>query len=126
MKRVLNLLGIGIFAVLLFTACSKDDNPADNNLFVGTYSGETSYTSTGTSVSAGSGKVTVVKVGDKYRFDFKDNGDIPTITDIEISKGDEGYVGKVNGYTGVITIDAGHLSIHVTKDNAAWNAEADR
>lgn len=126
MKSVLKFLGIALFATLIFASCSKDDNPADNNLFVGTYTGNTGYTSTGNTVDYGPGKVTVVKVGDKYKFDFRDNGDIPSITDVVIAKGDEGYIGTVNGYTGIIKFNANNLNIAVAKDGASWTADCNR
>ncbi len=126
MKSVLKFLGIALFATFVFASCSKDDNPADNNLFVGTYTGNTGYTSGDNTVDYGPGKVTVVKVGDKYKFDFRDNGNISSITDVVIAKGEEGYIGTVNGYTGVIKFNANNLNIAVAKDGAAWAADCNR
>ncbi|MBZ4190653.1 hypothetical protein [Niabella beijingensis] len=123
MKQLLKFLSLAlIVGTVALASCSKDDNPADNDLFVGTYSGTTSYTG----VPSGNGKVTVVKVGNTYKFDFRDNGDIPSITDVTIAKGDEGYIGTANGYTGIIKFNANNLNIAVTKSGNNWTADCNR
>ena len=124
MKTMMKFFGLALLVTLVFTACSKDDDPADNNLFVGTYQGTTSYKASLTDDAINGDKVTVVKTGNTYRFDFNDG--IPNITGITIEKGENGYVGKVNGYTGVITFDANKLNIAVAKDGATWTADCDR
>lgn len=123
MKSVFKFLSLMLIAAtVVFASCSKNDNPADNDLFVGTYTGTTSYTD----VASGNGKVTVVKVGNTYKFDFRDNGDIPSITDVTIEKGDEGYIGTANGYTGIIKFNASNLNIAVTKGGNRWTADCNR
>lgn len=126
MKNLLKLIGVTLIIVFVFASCSKKDNPTDNDIFIGTYSGKTSYTKTGESVALADGKVTVSKLGNTYRFDFKDNGSIPAITGVTITKGESGYIGTVNGYTGVINISASNLNIAVAKDGAAWTADCNR
>lgn len=126
MKKLLKFLSVALVAAMVFTACSKKDNPVDNDIFIGTYSGNTSYTKSGSSVTLGSGKVLVSKIGNTYRFDFKDNGSIPAITDVTINKNESGYIGTVNGYTGFINISASKLSIAVAKDGASWMADCNR
>ena len=78
MKTMMKIFGLALLVTLVFTARSKDDDPADNNLFVGTYSGTTSYRASLTDDAVNGDRVTVVKTGDTYRFDF--NNGIPTIT----------------------------------------------
>ena len=72
MKNVLKFLGTAVLLLFVVTACSKDDDPADNDLFVGTYNGSISYTSDTESKSAEDGRITVAKVGDQYNFAFSD------------------------------------------------------
>lgn len=128
MKQTLSFLAVLLFTVFTISSCSKKDNPADNNVFVGTYTGKTSYTKTGSLVGLADGKVTVTKVGDKYRFDFRDNanGSIPAITDIEIPKGQSSYTGTINGYTGNFSISASNLDLNLTKEGAIWTADCSR
>ena len=73
MKKLLKLFLVTFFALFVFAACSDDDDPADNDLFVGTYNGRVTYVTDGTNVSNDAGKVRAVKVGDKYNFIFIDN-----------------------------------------------------
>ncbi|HRB62406.1 MAG TPA: hypothetical protein PLL63_07990 [Niabella sp.] len=124
MKPVLNYILLMLMAVFSFTACSKSDNPADNDLFVGTYKGDVSYLASGNSTKK-SGSITVLKTGDNYVFNFN-SSDIPSISGIKIEKGQQGYMGTVNGYTGVITINAKALNIAVIKNGASWGADCTR
>lgn len=125
MKSISMFLSILVLMVVGFSSCSKSDNPADNDIFIGTYSGKTAYAASG-SLTYGDGKITVTKLGDTYRFDFNNNGNIPAITGVKIAKGDNGYVGTVNGYTGTINITASKLTILVGKDGASWGADCTR
>ena len=124
MKKILPVLGVFVLMSIMYTSCSKDDNPVDNNAFVGTYRGTISYKSTGTDISKNNGSITVVKVGDRYDFNYSDG--IPAIKNVIMEKGQGGYVGTVNGYTGFIKINASNLTIGVLKDGAAWGANTNR
>ncbi|WP_300597483.1 hypothetical protein [Niabella sp.] len=124
MKSMFQFLSLGLIAMtVVFASCSKSDNPADNNLFVGKYSGSVSYTGSKT-VSNNSGSVEVVKVGDRYDFHFSDG--IPTISNVQMDKGDQGYIGTVNGYSGALTINANKLHISLTKGSEFWGADCNR
>ena len=89
MKKLLSLLAVISVALLVLASCSKDDDPKDNDLFVGTYKGMISYTNGDETTSSDDGSVTVIKVGDKYTFNFSDG--IPSIKDKEIKKGENSF-----------------------------------
>lgn len=129
MKTTIKFLSLFLVAVSLFTfsACSKDDDPADNDLFIGKYTGTISFTSTNdsdTDVSSTQGSVTVTKIGDKYSFNFS-NG-IPTIGDIIMEKGDNNTIIFNDNAIGTITVTASDLNILYAKDGRAWTANCKR
>lgn len=125
MRRIIKLFGIAILATILLSACSKSDNPADNNLFLGTYKdGSISYINGTTNISENDGSILVTKVGTQYNFKFSNN-DIPGIT-LNIPMGDDGYAGSVDGYTGILTINESKLQFGLTKDGATWSANLSR
>ncbi|MGO3241565.1 MAG: hypothetical protein ACTIKD_13960, partial [Sphingobacteriaceae bacterium] len=70
MKNAAKLMSLLFIAFFTLSSCSKDDDPVDNDLFVGTYEGETSYADSNNpdiGVEWGVGKVTVTKLGgDNY------------------------------------------------------------
>src|SRR5690606_3794716 len=120
------LLGAMIIATLMFTAvsCSKDDDPADNDFFVGTYTGDISFNDGGETIVDEDGRVTVVKVGDSYSFDF--GSGIPNITGVKFQeKGDNSYISIGDGVTG-ITVDANSLTMLVTNNEGTWTANCTR
>lgn len=124
MKNTLKILSLFILGMILFTSCSKDDNPADNDFFVGTYKGDISYKNGDKTIVDEDGKVTVTKLGDSYNFIF--GSGIPDINGVKFEKsGDNTYVSIGNGFTG-IKINAGNLNMLVTKDGQTWTANANR
>ena len=123
MKKLLNLLAVIGIGILVLASCSKDDDSKDNDLFVGKYKGRVSYTSGDESISNDDGSVTVVKIGNKYTFNFSDG--IPSIKDKEIKKGENSYtLGWDEG--SIITIDESKLNINMLKDGAFWSASLKR
>lgn len=124
MKSVLKIFGILCLSIFVFTACSNDDDPANNDFFVGRYNGNVGYTNDDESKSNDNGSVQVVKVGDKYNFLFSDG--IPDITGIEIEKNDNTAVMIGSTETHYIRITASNLTIFYLKDGATWTANADR
>lgn len=124
MKSILKIFGILCLSIFVFAACSDDDDPANNDFFIGRYNGKVGYTSSGETKSNDNGFVQVVKVGDKYNFLFSDN--IPDITGIEIEKGDNTAVMVGSTETHYIRINASKLTILYLKDGATWTANADR
>lgn len=129
MKTTFKILSLLFVTVTLFTfaACSKDDDPADNDLFIGKYEGTVSFSSTNdsdTDVARTNGSVTVTKIGDKYSFNFS-NG-IPTIGNIIMDKGDNNTIIFNDNAIGSITVTASDLDIIYAKDGKAWTADCKR
>ena len=123
MKNLLKAFAILFLVTTVFTACSKDDDPADNDLFVGTYDGRISYNSDGTNVTERDGSVTVVKTGNHYNFRFSDG--IPDLNGVEFRK-DENTAISIGDETKLITITADKLTIGYTKDGESWIANCTR
>ena len=109
---------------LLFLACSKDDDPADNDLFVGTYNGTISYTSGSTSNRTETGKVTVIKTGNNYDFKFSDG--IPDLNGVEFNRNENEAFWIGSNESTYIRITASTLKIAFTKDGAIWTADCKR
>jgi|SRR5690554_1292471 len=125
MKNVLKFLGTAVLLLFVVTACSKDDDPADNDLFVGTYNGSISYTSDTESKSAEDGRITVAKVGDQYNFAFSDG--IPNITGIEFEEEDANYYINIGGNElSYIRINESELKILYVVDGETWTADCSR
>lgn len=123
MKKLLSLLAVISVALLVLASCSKDDDPKDNDLFVGTYKGMISYTNGDETTSSDDGSVTVIKVGDKYTFNFSDG--IPSIKDKEIKKGENSFTMDWDEGS-IITIDESNLRINMVKDGELWSANCKR
>ena len=123
MKKLLSLLAVISVALLVLASCSKDDDPKDNDLFVGTYKGMISYTNGDETTSSDDGSVTVIKVGDKYTFNFSDG--ITSIKDKEIKKGENSFTLDWDEGS-IITIDESNLRINMVKDGELWSANCKR
>ncbi len=126
MKTAVKTLGI-ICLALVMVSCSKDDDPADNNLFVGTYDGSVSFHDDNTDISNENSSVTVVKAGNDYNFIFNEDG-IPALKGVEFKEdGDHGII-NVDFQEGiqVIRIDEDSLFIIYSKDGKTWGANATR
>ena len=126
MKNVLKIFGVFCIAFLAFS-CSKDDDPANNDLFVGTYNGPISYAAEGENISVDDGAVTVVKTGNNYYFRFSDG--IPDLTGVEFENDGDNVLVNVDFEDGVqyIRITASTLRMLYTKDgNKTWTADCDR
>lgn len=125
MKNVLKFLGASVLLLFVVTACSKDDDPSDNDLFVGTYNGSIHYTSDSENKSSDDGKVTVVKVGNKYNFAFSDG--IPNINGIEFEEEDDNYYINIGGNElSYIRINESDLEIFYNVDGQTWEADCSR
>ena len=126
MKNVWKVLGI-LCLVFVMASCSKDDDPANNDLFVGTYHGSVGYKDDDSDVSSDNSSVTVVKVGSGYNFKFNEGG-IPPLTGVKFKKdGDHGVI-NVDFEEGIkiVTIDESNLTIVYTKDDQTWRANCSR
>lgn len=117
-----------VFTALSFSSCSKDDDPADNDFFAGTYKGSVSYNdggSTNISTDAGSVFVTKIASGTKYNFTFSNN--IPSLNGIEFNKqGDNTLVMVGSTATSYIRIDNNTLKILYVQDGKTWTANCTR
>lgn len=123
MKKLLSLLAVLSLGIIVLASCSKDDDPKDNDLFVGTYKGKVSYVNGDENISNDDGSVTVVKFGDSYTFNFSDG--IPSIKDKEIEKGENSFTLDWDEGS-IITIDESNLTINMIKDGAMWTANCKR
>ena len=74
MKKIIALVSVICLSLVAFSSisCSKNDDPADNDLFVGTYKGKISFLKGEEKKSVDNGSVTVVKTGNDYYFRFSD------------------------------------------------------
>ena len=107
-------------------SCSKNDDPADNDLFVGTYKGKVSYSDSQQKKSADNGAVTVVKTGNDYYFRFSDG--IPDLKGVSFKKEGDNTLVNIDLKDGVklIRINASSLNILYTTDGKTWIANASR
>lgn len=121
--RFLGLLGLFVFAI----SCGKSTNPSNKDLFVGTYEGTVGYTDNNDEVHSDDSSITVVKVGNKYNFQFNKSG-IPMLTGIKFNEKDKSTTVNLDFEDGlrVIRIDANSLFIHYSKDDKTWTAKTTR
>lgn len=125
MKNYLKILSFLLLATVVFTACSKKDDPGDNDLFIGTYHGKISYNKEGESKATDDGKVTVVKVGSNYNFIFSDG--IPDLKGVRFKKdGDNMVISIDDDAAKIIRITASKLTIGYAQDGAVWTADCNR
>ncbi len=128
MKNLLKILTLCVLGFFIFSAVScRDDDPVDNDFFVGTYSGAISYNDGNSTTATDNGKVTVVKIasGTKYNFAFS-NG-IPDLTGVEFQKtGDHTLINVGSNANALITINENDLDIVYNKDGKTWFANCSR
>src|SRR5690606_41383976 len=107
MKNSIKILSVLFMATVLIASCSKDNDPVDDDLFVGTYKGTVTYTDPGssTNITTKAGRVTLVTVGDTYNFDSSDG--IPGPEGIQMEKDESVFISS----DGAIRIDEGPLCI---------------
>lgn len=126
MKTSIKILSL---LCLLFTvvSCSENDDPADNNLFVGTYEGSVSFHDSSSDISSENSSVTVVKVGSNYNFVFNEDG-IPALKGVVFKKDGSHGVINVDFQEGlqVVRIDESTLYILYSKDGQSWTANCTR
>ncbi|SEL73099.1 hypothetical protein [Parapedobacter koreensis] len=125
MKNQMKVFGALVIASLMFVvSCDKDTDPADRDVFVGTYEGTITFNDSERTITDEDGRVTVTKVGDSYSFIF--GSGIPDITGVRFEQGDDNvYVGIGEGFTG-IRITASSLNIAVTNGQGTWTADCSR
>jgi len=125
MKKIIALVSVICLSLVAFS-CSKNDDPADNDLFVGTYKGKISYSNGDEKKSADNGAVTVVKTGNDYYFRFSDG--IPDLKGVSFKKEGDNTLVNIDLKDGVklIRINASSLNILYTTDGKTWTANASR
>ncbi|WAC40909.1 hypothetical protein [Pedobacter sp. SL55] len=124
MKTQFKFLLLLLAMPLVFLACSKDDDPADNDLFVGTYNGSISYNNGNSSISTETGKVTVIKTGNNYNFKFSDG--IPDLDGVEFERKENEVISIGSTESKYIRITEDNLTIGFLKDGATWTANCSR
>ena len=122
MKKSMKILSVLFVTIFLIGSCSKENDPVDDDLFVGTYKGTLAYMEPGsnTNITTDQGRVTLVKVGDSYNFDFSDG--IPALKGIKMEKNQNVLLST----DGAIKINEGTLLITYIKDGRNWNANCKR
>ena len=129
MKKILSIVTLICLLVVAVSSisCSKKDDPADNDLFVGTYNGKIAYVdNNGGKKSADNGSVTVIKAGGDYYFRFSDG--IPDLKGVSFKKDGDHMLVNLDFKDGVqvIRINASSLFIQYSKDGKTWTANAKR
>ncbi|ADY50657.1 hypothetical protein Pedsa_0069 [Pseudopedobacter saltans DSM 12145] len=126
MKNLKKLFVFALFAFasVIMVSCSKDDDPADNDLFVGTYRGSIHFLSSDKEVKNDNGTVRVVKVGNNYNFIFSDG--IPDLNGVEFRKDANTVISIGGDASKAITITESNLSIAYTNDKGVWTANCKR
>lgn len=130
MKNYFKILGLLLmfFSLISLGSCSRDDAPADNDFFAGTYKGSVSYRDGGsTNISTDNGSVFVTKIasGTKYNFTFSNS--IPALNGIEFEKkGDNALVMIGSTATSYIRITSGKLEMFYMSGGRIWTANATR
>ena len=128
MKKLFTLVTLICISLVAFSSisCSKKDDPADNDLFVGTYKGSISYLKGNEKKSFDNGSVTVVKAGNDYYFRFSDG--IEDLKGVSFKKQGDNTLVNVDLQDGVkiIRINASSLNILYTTDGKTWIANASR
>ncbi|AWL78977.1 hypothetical protein [Capnocytophaga canimorsus] len=125
MKNVLKIVGVFCLAFVAF-ACSKNDDPADNDLFVGTYKGKIGFTSEGENKGTDNGSITVAKFDENYNFVFSDG--IEDLTGVKFKKEGDNTLVNVDFQDGIqyIKITKNSLNMLYMKDGKTWTANAKR
>lgn len=115
--------------VFLAFSCSKDDDPSDNDFFVGTYKGMIAHKDKdGDKDTYEDGKITVVKVASKTKYNFEFSDGIPNLNGVEFRESGDNVLVNVDFEDGVqfVQIDASTLRIHYSKDGETWEANTTR
>lgn len=127
MKSIIKLSSILLFSIILFSCGSS--HPTDDNFFVGTYKGQVEYKGdNGDNISHNSGKVTVIKVASKTKYNFEFSNGIPNLNNVEFKKDGDKRMINVDFEDGVqfIEIEKSTLKIHYSKDGNTWKANLKR
>ena len=128
MKKLFTLVTLICISLVAFSSisCSKNDDPADNDLFVGTYKGKISFLKGEEKKSVDNGSVTVVKTGNDYYFRFSDG--IEDLKGVSFKKEGDHTLVNIDFQDGVkfIKINASSLTMLYTTEGKTWIANAKR
>ena len=128
MKKFFTLVTLVCISLVAFSSisCSKNDDPADNDLFVGTYKGKISFLKGEEKKSVDNGSVTVVKTGNDYYFRFSDG--IEDLKGVSFKKEGDNTLVNIDFQDGVkfIKINASSLTMLYTTEGTTWIANAKR
>ena len=128
MKKIIALVSVICLSLVAFSciSCSKNDDPADNDLFVGTYKGKISLLKGEEKKFVDNGSVTVVKTGNDYYFRFSDG--IEDLKGVSFKKEGDHTLVNIDFEDGVkfIKINASSLTMLYTTDGKTWTANAKR
>ena len=128
MKKLFTLVTLICISLVAFSSisCSKNDDPADNDLFVGTYKGKISFLKGEEKKSVDNGSVTVVKTGNDYYFRFSDG--IEDLKGVSFKKEGDNTLVNIDLKDGVkyIKINASSLTMLYTTEGKTWTANAKR
>ena len=128
MKKIIALVSVICLSLVAFSSisCSKNDDPADNDLFVGTYKGKISFLKGEEKKSVDNGSVTVVKTGNDYYFRFSDG--IEDLKGVSFKKEGDNTLVNIDFQDGVkfIKINASSLTMLYTTEGKTWTANAKR
>lgn len=124
-KNLITLICLFLVA-LTSISCSKKDDPADNDIFVGTYKGKIAYSDNEVKKNADNGSIVVVKAAGSYYFRFSDG--IPDLKGVSFKKDGDHTLVNIDLKEGVkiIRINASTLNILYTKDGKIWTANGKR
>ncbi|NLU90826.1 hypothetical protein [Chitinophaga sp. Ak27] len=125
MKSMLKIVGILLLAAIALASCSKNTDPADTDIFAGTFRGKVGYIDNEKNISQANGSVFVTKVDTRYDFRFSDG--IPDLTGVQFEKKDANTLTSVGSDgTGLITINKDKLVIGFTRNGRTWTADCNR
>ncbi|NLR82422.1 hypothetical protein [Chitinophaga eiseniae] len=125
MKSMLKIVGILLLAAIVFASCSKNTDPADTDIFAGTFRGKIGYIDNEKNISQANGSVFVTKIDTRYDFRFSDG--IPDLTGVQFEKKDANTLTSVGSDgTGLITINKDKLVIGFTRNGRTWTADCNR
>lgn len=125
MKLTLKIVGVLLLSAFLMGSCSKDTDPADVDVFAGTFRGKIGYTDAEKNISQDNGSIFVTKVGTRYDFRFSDG--IPDLTGVQFERKDDNTMVSVGSDgTGLITINKDKLVIGFARSGRTWSADCGR
>ncbi|MRG47300.1 hypothetical protein GFS24_19415 [Chitinophaga sp. SYP-B3965] len=125
MKFMLKIVGVLLLSALVFSACSKDTDPADVDVFAGTFRGKIGYIDAEKNISQDNGSIFVTKVGTRYNFRFSDG--IPDLTGVDFERKDDNTLTSIGSDgTGLITINKDRLVITFARSGRNWSADCGR